>query len=127
MKTNDDFHPGSRVNRPTAKAASSVKDGIDAASASADRAMNAASNKWSDVRDGAAPLVKQGIDQARGWADDQAGRVQAGVKSARAKADDLGEQLFDYVREEPVKSLLIAAAVGALVLSVLGSIARSDD
>ena len=127
MSMNDDFNPGTRVNRATARAASVTKDGIDAASAGADRALDAAFSTLDHARNSTVPAVKQGIDQARVWVDQKAGRVQDGVRAARDKATDLTDQVADYARDEPVKALLIAAAVGAGLMGLLGLIARSDD
>lgn len=127
MTMNDEFHPGSRVNRATAKASSAAKDGIDAASAGADQAMDAASARLNDVRSTIAPAFKQGIDQAASWVDQGAGRVQDGLQAARDKANDLTDQVIEYARDEPVKALLIAAAVGAGLMGVLSLITRSGD
>lgn len=126
MTINDEFNPGTRVQRATARVASTAKDGIDAATNGADRALDAASSKLQDART-LAPTLKQGIDQAKGWVDDQAGRVQDGVLAARDKAYDLSDQIVSYTRDEPVKALLIAAAVGAGLMGLLGLIARSGD
>lgn len=126
MTTNDDFNPASRVNRATTDAASAARDGIDAATAGADRALDVASGKLDDLHE-MAPALKQGIDQAKGWIDGRTARVQDGIQAARDHANDLADQVIDYTRDEPVKALLIAAAVGAGLMGLLGLIARSDD
>ena len=127
MTTNDEFYAGSRVNRATAKAASTAKDGIDAASEGADRALYAASDKLDDLRAETTPALKQGIDQAKSWVDDKASRVQDRARAVRLKANDLSEQVVDYTRDEPVKALMIAAAAGAVLMLLLSVVARSDD
>ena len=127
MTTNDDFNADSRVNQVTTKAASTAKDRIDAASAGADRVLNAASGKLDDLRTNAAPALKQGIDQAKSWVDDKVVRVQDRVQATRDTANDLTNQVVDYTRQEPVKALLIAAAVGAGLVGLLGLIARARD
>ena len=123
MTTNNELNAEAGVNRTTTNVASTAKAGVDAASAGADQALDAASGRLSR----AAPAVKQGIDQAKGWVDDQAARVQGGVQAARDKAGDLTDQVIDYTRDEPVKALLIAAAVGAGLMGLLSLIARSDN
>jgi len=50
----------------------------------------------------ASALARNGIDRAR----------QTGVR-VRAQVNHAGEKTVEYIREEPVKSVLIAAAVGA--------------
>ncbi len=125
--TTNDFSADSRLNRAAATAASTAKEGTDAADAGVDRALNAASGKLDDLRTHAGPALKQGIDQAKSWVDAKAVRVQHRVQAARDKASDLTDQAIDYTRDEPVKALLIAAAVGVGLMGLLGLIMRSRD
>lgn len=127
MTTNDDFDAASRVDRATEKAASATKGGLDAASAGADRALNAGFGKLGAVRHKMAPALRQGFEQARTWADEKADRVQHGVQAVGDRADDLADRVLGYARKEPVKALLIATAVGAGLLGLLALVARSDD
>ncbi len=128
MTTNDDdAYRASPVNRATADAAATAKEGIDVLGDGADRARAAASNKLNDASNRVAPTLEQGIDRARSRVDDQAGRMRDGIQVGRDKVDDLTAQVLDYTRDEPVKALLVAAAVGAALVGLLGLIARSDD
>lgn len=51
--------------------------------------------------------AKEKLDEARGAAADY-------YDHGRKKADELETQMADYVRTKPLKSILIAAGVGAL-------------
>lgn len=58
--------------------------------------------------------------------------AQGSLNAAREASQQLvhgvqryGQQGVVYVREEPVKSVLIAAAAGAAIAAVLGLVARS--
>ena len=127
MSTNDDFYPNSRMSRTTGRAAAAARSSLDAASSGAERAIDAASSKLDDLADSAAPVLRQGIDQARGWVEDQAGHLQDRVQAARDTASDLTDRAVRYARDEPVKAALIGVAVGALLVTVMALIVRSDD
>jgi len=45
----------------------------------------------------------------------------------RRRAAQASDRALAYVKEEPVKTLLIAAAAGALLMGLLTLMARSDD
>ena len=68
--------------------------------------------------------------------DEDTGSVPGAVSGARSR--ELAEQMRQralqasqkaaaYARDEPVKSLLIAAAAGALLMGLVSLMARSDD
>lgn len=125
MTTNESLDTNLQGNRATTKAATAAKDSIDAAGSTADKTINQVSSKLSDVSSAAIPALKQGVDRAKSWVDDQAGSVQDGIQAARDKASDVTGQISDYARDEPVKALLIAAAVGAGLMGLLSMMSRS--
>jgi ElaB/YqjD/DUF883 family membrane-anchored ribosome-binding protein len=45
----------------------------------------------------------------------------------RLRASQASDRALAYVKDEPVKTLLIAAAAGALLMGLLTLMARSDD
>ena len=49
------------------------------------------------------------------------------ARRLRLRASQASDRALAYVREEPVKTLLIAAAAGALLMGLLTLMARSDD
>ncbi|MCW5655514.1 hypothetical protein [Hydrogenophaga sp.] len=51
--------------------------------------------------------------------------AQDSVHALRSRAARAGEQTVDYIREEPVKSVVAAAAVGAVAALLLGWLGRS--
>ena len=68
--------------------------------------------------------------------DEDTGSVPGAVSGAgthevaeqvRQCALQASEQAAAYAREEPIKSLLIAAAAGALLMGVVSLLVRSDD
>ena len=68
--------------------------------------------------------------------DDSTGSVPNAVNGARSseladqvrqRALQASEKAAAYARDEPMKTLLIAAAAGALLMGLLSLIVRSDD
>jgi ElaB/YqjD/DUF883 family membrane-anchored ribosome-binding protein len=49
------------------------------------------------------------------------------TRRLRRRASQASDRALAYVRDEPVKTLLIAAAAGALLMGLLTMMARSDD
>jgi ElaB/YqjD/DUF883 family membrane-anchored ribosome-binding protein len=76
-----------------------------------------------DVRRGAeraSQEIRRGADRARDQAREVADNAREGYEKARRKAGDLSRDVSYYVKDNPGKSLLIAAGVGFL----LGLLAR---
>ena len=49
------------------------------------------------------------------------------ARRLRQRAAQASDRALAYVKDEPVKTLLIAAAAGALLMGLLTLMARSDD
>jgi ElaB/YqjD/DUF883 family membrane-anchored ribosome-binding protein len=84
------------------------------------------SSKYShNIADAAGPL----IDSASEQASDLAQRAVEAVRQSSEKLQDKATRASDitvkYIREEPVKSLLIAAATGAALMALANLLLRS--
>ena len=97
------------------RAADSLKTAKRDAYAAIDSAVDGLASAYGEAQ----PLLARIGKQARGYAHD-------GVDAARQAATDLRDRSSravdstrGYVRDEPVKSLLIAAAVGAAVIALV--------
>lgn len=88
-----------KVNAPTdgaiAESAHVIQEG-------AGKIVEGAQGVLRGVVQDASALARNGMDRAR----------QTGVR-VREQVNHAGERTVEYIREEPVKSVLIAAAVGA--------------
>jgi ElaB/YqjD/DUF883 family membrane-anchored ribosome-binding protein len=74
----------------------------------------------------AGPLISNALNEA----DDA---LQLGIKALRKSSEQLRNQAghanqlaLDYIRREPVKSVLMAAATGAVLVGVLALLNRSN-
>jgi ElaB/YqjD/DUF883 family membrane-anchored ribosome-binding protein len=83
----------------------------------------------SDVRRGAERAtaeLKKSAEAARERAQETAESVREGYAKVRSQAGDVSDQVSAYVRENPGKSVLIAAGIGFL-LGLLFRGHRDDD
>jgi ElaB/YqjD/DUF883 family membrane-anchored ribosome-binding protein len=104
-----------------------ANDAIDTTRAYAQNAVNAAGEKVRDLRHDAEPAVEQLA--ARVQQAVQRGLDAASTTSARAQrrlelaADVTGK----YISDQPVRSVLIAAAAGAAITALIVLASRSRD
>lgn len=113
-----------------------VEETLDQGSAAlheTQRAARRAMDRWSeraeDLRDEAAPMLDRlsgrAVDAARKSAD----WVREGTDRARHGVARVSQRSVGYVRDEPVRTVLMAVAAGALIYAVvrlMGSRADSE-
>ncbi len=75
--------------------------------------------------DQAAPIFDRAVDQVSALAHQGVDSVRDGSQVLRSKAQHASDSTAHYIREEPVKSVLIAAATGAALMGVLALLGRS--
>lgn len=83
--------------------ANSVRDGLDHLQESSHSAMTYAASQADE-------LAHKGMEQAR--------RASTAI---RETAQETGDRTVAYIRDEPIKAVLFAAAAGALISMLLGS------
>ena len=77
--------------------------------------MNARNTSAAELNDRVATKADAAIDNARHVANQAMTAVKTGVATARDQVARANVATRQYVRKEPVKSVLIAAAAGAAV------------
>ncbi len=87
--------------------AQAVQSGIDGLRESVPSAISRATTQAED-------LTRRGIERAR--------QASAAV---RDKATRVGDQTVGYIKDEPVKAMLVAAAAGAVAALLIGWLGRS--
>ncbi|MFN0186745.1 MAG: hypothetical protein ACKVQR_23275 [Aquabacterium sp.] len=109
------------------QASASAEHAIDATQRITNVALDSLSGSVQDMRDRAIPavnrtsdaigaLVQQGLDRARD------GRQMLSDRAHRATDATTG-----YIKGEPIKAMLIAAATGAVLMALVSQLARSRD
>jgi ElaB/YqjD/DUF883 family membrane-anchored ribosome-binding protein len=120
---------------PTAEKSSTL---IDQASQSADQAIRAtqqaanhavdsAGNALQGLRQQAAPVLERASEQVSAMAHRGLESVRETTHQLRIKAEHASDTTVGYIRQEPIKAVLIAAATGAALMALISLVARSRD
>jgi ElaB/YqjD/DUF883 family membrane-anchored ribosome-binding protein len=105
------------------KAADKVQGGIQDAKRTVNRAGDQLSGKAAGLRSDAQPLIKKATLHTQSMVQ----TVGDATQRIRDAASQASETVTEYARENPVKAILIAAASGAVLATLLHAIYRSRD
>ena len=97
------------------RAAAALKAAERDAHAAIDSAVDGLASVYSETK----PLLSRVTQQAKGYANDGYDAARQQAAALRERGERAVESTRGYVRDEPVKSLLIAAAVGAAVIALV--------
>jgi len=100
------------------RAAESLKAAERNAHAAIDSAVDGFVSAYSDGR----PMLRQVGERARAYASDSIDAARNAALDLRDRSQRAVDSTRGYVRDEPVKSLLIAAAVGAAVIALVEAV-----
>jgi len=106
-------------------AAESTTSAIRSTQNVANEAFDRLSDKVEDARNHAAPLLNRLTTQAETAARRSADAVRDTSAQVREKALQVSDTTVGYIRNEPVKAMLIAAATGAALMALVGLLSRS--
>ena len=109
------------------KAANSVQSAIRSTQKAADGALDSLSAKVDDIHDQTAPLLSRVSSQAEAAARRGIEAVRDTSQQLREKALRASDSAVGYVRDEPIKAMLIAAATGALLMGIVALMSRSRE
>lgn len=121
------------TNKPFETSSSTL---VDQASDSADRAikstqrmanetLDSLSNSVHDVRDRVAPVLNRSSEQLAALAQRGVDVVRDSSQQLKDKALRASDTTVGYIKDEPVKAMLIAAATGAALMALIGLLSRS--
>ena len=91
----------------------------------ANTAFDRMSDKVEDVRSSAAPLLNRLSSQAEAAARRSADAVRETSAQLRERAMQASDTTVSYIKDEPVKAVLIAAATGAVLMGLIALMSRS--
>jgi ElaB/YqjD/DUF883 family membrane-anchored ribosome-binding protein len=126
---------GSNTTKPPAQqsqdmadsAAGSAQAAIRSTQRASDQALDRLSDKVEDVRSQAAPLLNKVTSQAEAAARRGMEAVRDTSQQLRERALHASDMTVSYVKDEPIKAMLIAAATGALLMGIISMLGRSRD
>ena len=121
-------------NKPLAQDASnfaeSAADNASGAIRSTQNVANAAFDRLNDkvesARDQVAPMISRLSDQAEAVARRGADAVKETSAQLRDKALQVQDTTVGYIKDEPLKAMLIAAATGAALMALISLSSRSS-
>lgn len=109
------------------QAGQATEAAIRSTQAHATEVVNGLSAGAQQLRDQAVPLLSRAADQTSAMAKRAVHAVQDGAESILDRAHDVSYTTKQYIRVEPVKSMLIAAATGAALMALIGLLSRRHD
>jgi len=126
---------GSSTNKPMAQqsqdmadnAADAAQGAIRSTQRTADQALDRLSQKVDEVRNQAAPMINKVTSQAEAAARRGMEAVRDTSQQLRERALQAQDMTVAYVKDEPIKAMLIAAATGALLMGIISMLGRSRD
>ena len=108
-------------------AAQSADNAIKSTQRATNNAFNSLSGTVQDIREQAAPLLNRATEQASALAQRGIDSVRDTSQQLRDTARRASDSTVGYIRDEPVKSMLIAAATGAGLMALVSLMGRSRD
>lgn len=105
-------------------AAASAESAIRSTQRMANQALDGVAGTVSDLRADAVPMIKAASDQVSALAHRSADAVRQGSQQLVDSAQQASARTRDYVQQEPVKALLMAAATGAALMALLSLVQR---
>jgi ElaB/YqjD/DUF883 family membrane-anchored ribosome-binding protein len=117
--------PLEQSNRFVDEAAASADHAIKATQRVTNDALNSLSGSVQDMRSQATPLLNRSGEQIGALAQRGMDAVRDTSQQLRDKALHASDATVSYIKDEPVKSMLIAAAAGAALMALIGLLARS--
>ena len=80
-----------------------------------------------EMRDMAVPALNRTGEQIGALAQRGVDAVRGGSQQLRDSAQRASDTTVGYIKDEPVKAVLIAAATGAALMALIGLMTRSRD
>jgi ElaB/YqjD/DUF883 family membrane-anchored ribosome-binding protein len=107
------------------QAADSASSAIRSTQNVANAAFDRLSDKVDSAREHAAPMIDRLSSQAEAAARRSADALRETSAQVRDKVLHAQDSTVGYIRDEPVKAMLIAAATGAALMALIGLMGRS--
>ncbi|MBC7483112.1 MAG: hypothetical protein H7337_14725 [Rhizobacter sp.] len=108
-------------------AADSASSAIRSTQNVANNAFNRLNDKVDAVREQAVPLINRISTQAEAAARRGAEAVKETSAQLREKAVRAQDTTVGYIKEEPIRAMLIAAATGAALMALISLASRSPN
>ncbi len=121
------FKLAEQTNNLADKAAMSADSAIKSTQRVTNDAFDSLSGGVQDLRQQAAPLLDRATAQANALAQRGVDSVRDSAQQLRERALRASDSTVNYIKDEPVKAMLIAAATGAGLMALLSLLTRSGN
>jgi ElaB/YqjD/DUF883 family membrane-anchored ribosome-binding protein len=85
----------------------------------ANEALDSLSSAVEDARRKSGPMLDEAGDRIAGLADQGAEALRGTTYAVRERARHASDATLDYIRNEPLRAVLIAAATGAVLMALI--------
>lgn len=109
------------------QASRSADQAIRATQRAATGAVDSAADSLQDLRHQTVPKLERASEQVSAMAHRGIDRAREISHQLRIGARHASDSTINYVKEEPVKAVLIAAATGAVLLALVSLVTRSRE
>jgi ElaB/YqjD/DUF883 family membrane-anchored ribosome-binding protein len=117
--------PAEQSNNLADQAAKSADHAIRSTQRLANVALDSLAGTVQDMRDQAAPMLNHATEQAGAIVDRGADSIRDASQHVRGNALRAADSTVTFIKGEPVKAMLIAAATGAALMALLSLMSRS--
>ncbi|MEO5797270.1 MAG: hypothetical protein ABIP34_20770 [Rhodoferax sp.] len=115
------------TNNLADQAADTATDAIKTTQRAANSTLDSLNSTVQDLRRQAAPLLNRAAESANAYLQQGLDAVHDGSDKVRTQARNASARTVNYIKDEPVKSILIAAAAGAVLTALVQIASRSRD
>ena len=122
MITNKPFE---QPNGLIVQAARSADNAIKSTQRVTNDALDSLAGTVQDMRNEATPLLNRATEQASALAQRGVNAVRDSSQQLRDRAVRASDSTVMYIKDEPLKAMLIAAATGAALMALVGLLSRS--
>lgn len=107
------------------QASESADQAIKATQQAANEALQSISQSLQDLSHQATPLLERAANQVSSLTHHGLDSLRESSHQLRVKAEHAQENTVDYIKHEPMKSVLIAAATGAALMALISLVRYS--
>lgn len=107
------------------QAAATADSAVKSTQRAANSALDSIASGVQTLRNQAAPAIDRAGEQVSAFAHRSADRVRETQQQLRERAMRASDTTVSYIRDEPVKAMLIAAAAGAVLMALMSLMGSS--
>jgi ElaB/YqjD/DUF883 family membrane-anchored ribosome-binding protein len=117
--------PFEHSNNLLDRAAESADSAIRSTQRVANETLDGLAGDVQGLRNEARPMLDRAEEQVTAFAHRSADAVREGSQHLRDRVHHASDSTLSYVKDEPVKAMLIAAATGAALMALVSLMGRS--